>query len=313
MLGRVAHRSRASIGARYYAATPSSSVVAPTSKSSQSSIKPSPAFLTGPRDIHVFPVSNAFENEQQSRTASTTSTATINTPSSPSPSALSDKPESQFEAFNGESVAAAEDLTKSFKGISAEPFPKEACDVLMAPIKSEDVEIKPDGLLYLPEIKYRRILNRAFGPGGWGIIPRGPHSISQRTVSREYALFCLGRFVSQSRGEQDFFGDDNLATASEGCKSNAMMRCCKDLGVASELWDPVFIREFKKQYATFVQATHVTTAAKKWVWKRKDRALDYPYKEEAASFVFGFLFAASVYPLSIEDFEDFVGEILPSW
>lgn len=23
-----------------------------------------------------------------------------------------------------------------------------------------------DGLLYLPEIKYRRILNRAFGPGG---------------------------------------------------------------------------------------------------------------------------------------------------
>ena len=142
------------------------------------------------------------------------------------------------------------------------------------------------------------------------MIPRGPHTISQRTVSREYALFCLGRFVSQARGEQDFFGDDNIATASEGCKSNALMRCCKDLGrrpslgledglycppvfsflkriatlgIASELWDPVFIRDFKKQHAAFVQATHVTSNAKKWVWKRKDRMLDYPYKEEVST------------------------------
>jgi hypothetical protein len=30
-----------------------------------------------------------------------------------------------------------------------------------------------DGVIYLPEIKYRRILNRAFGPGGWGLVPRG--------------------------------------------------------------------------------------------------------------------------------------------
>ena len=29
------------------------------------------------------------------------------------------------------------------------------------------------GMIYLPEIKYRRILNQAFGPGGWAIMPRG--------------------------------------------------------------------------------------------------------------------------------------------
>ena len=29
------------------------------------------------------------------------------------------------------------------------------------------------GLLYLPEIKYRRILNESFGPGGWALLPRG--------------------------------------------------------------------------------------------------------------------------------------------
>ena len=29
------------------------------------------------------------------------------------------------------------------------------------------------GMIYLPEILYRRILNAAFGPGGWALMPRG--------------------------------------------------------------------------------------------------------------------------------------------
>ncbi|CAO3626977.1 unnamed protein product [Cunninghamella echinulata] len=140
-------------------------------------------------------------------------------------------------------------------------------------INPNNVEIKPDGLLYLPEIKYRRILNKAFGPGGWGLAPRGEHSISTKNISREYALICHGRFVSQARGEQDFFDIAGLPTASEGCKSNALMRCCKDLGIASELWDPVFIRKFKKKYCVEVWAEHVTTKRKKKLWRKKDDVL----------------------------------------
>jgi hypothetical protein len=93
-----------------------------------------------------------------------------------------------------------------------------------------------DGIIYLPEIKYRRILNRAFGPGGWGLAPRGETNIGSKTISREYALVCLGRLVGIARGEQDYFDPSGIATATEGCKSNALMRCCKDLGIASELW-----------------------------------------------------------------------------
>lgn len=44
------------------------------------------------------------------------------------------------------------------------------------------------------------------------------------------------RLVSVARGEQLFFDPAGLPTATEGCKSNALMRCCKDLGIASELW-----------------------------------------------------------------------------
>ena len=39
-------------------------------------------------------------------------------------------------------------------------------------------------MIYLPEIKYRRILNQAFGPGGWAIMPRG------ETLNFQ-VLFCV--------------------------------------------------------------------------------------------------------------------------
>jgi hypothetical protein len=140
------------------------------------------------------------------------------------------------------------DWMKSFHGLSVEPFKPEISQILQAPINMNDVEIKPDGIIYLPEIKYRRVLNKAFGPGGWGLAPRGETSRNPKNISREYALICHGRFVSQARGEQDYFALENIPTAAEGCKSNALMRCCKDLGIASELWDPIFIRKFKAQF-----------------------------------------------------------------
>ncbi|KAF9917314.1 hypothetical protein BGZ65_012929, partial [Modicella reniformis] len=59
----------------------------------------------------------------------------------------------------------SQDWTRSFSGMATEAFEPEVAEVLMKSLDPDDIEIKPDGLLYLPEIKYRRILNRAFGPG----------------------------------------------------------------------------------------------------------------------------------------------------
>lgn len=109
-------------------------------------------------------------------------------------------------------------------------------------------------MLYLPEIKYRRALNQAFGPGGWGLAPRSETNVGPKVVSREYALVCLGRsavfvlfyesctitrarrLVAVARGQQEYFDPSGVPNATEACKSNALMRCCKDLGIASELW-----------------------------------------------------------------------------
>ena len=170
--------------------------------------------------------------------------------------------------------------------------------MLLAPTDPEEVEIKPDGILYLPEIKYRRILNKAFGPGGWGLVPRSESIVTPKTVTREYALVCNGRYtsmpyfllfrlmvangnrlVSVARGEQDYFSPDGIPTATEGCRSNALVRCCKDLGIASELWDPRWIRKFKATHTREVWVEHVVNKRKTKIWTRKDDPVGYPYKE----------------------------------
>ncbi len=170
------------------------------------------------------------------------------------------------------------DWAKSYHGLSVEPFAKEISDVLLGSLGVEDVEIKPDGILYLPEIKYRRILNKAFGPGGWGLAPRGETTVTSKLVTREYALVCHGRLVSVARGEQDYFDEGGIATATEGCKSNALMRCCKDLGIASELWDPRFIRKFRKENCVEQFVEHQSTKKRRKLWRRKDDTFEYPYK-----------------------------------
>ncbi|TFK72038.1 mitochondrial genome maintenance MGM101 [Pluteus cervinus] len=172
------------------------------------------------------------------------------------------------------------DWSKSYFGLSTQAFPKETSDILLAPVDPLDVEIKPDGLIYLPEIKYRRVLNKAFGPGGWGLAPRSETNVGPKIVSREYALVCQGRLVGIARGEQEYFEPSGIPTATEACKSNALMRCCKDLGIASELWDPRFIREFKQQHCTEIFAEHLLTKKKKKLWRRKDQSkFTYPYQE----------------------------------
>ncbi|CAE7214993.1 hypothetical protein P3342_012802 [Pyrenophora teres f. teres] len=174
------------------------------------------------------------------------------------------------------------DWTRSYHGLGSISFTPEQSDTLLAPVTQDDVEVKPDGIIYLPEIKYRRILNKAFGPGGWGLAPRGESIVTGKLITREYGLVVQGRLVSIARGEQQYFDPDGIPTATEGCKSNALMRCCKDLGIASELWDPRFIREFTSKMTKEVWVEHVSTKKKRKIVLRKDDTAKYPYKEVKA-------------------------------
>jgi hypothetical protein len=239
----------------------------------------------------------SFGSWTRARQAPLASSTPTPTPSSSSSSSATAKPGPAREpvpAVSGEPLPNAPpttapadpsdapiDWSSSYHGLGTSAFGPDVAAVLQAPIPADDIEVKPDGILYLPEIKYRRILNTAFGPGGWGLAPRGDLVVQERLVSRDYALIVHGRFVGQARGEQQYFSEDGVSTAAEGCKSNALMRCCKDLGIASELWDPRFIRRFMKTHAMQIWAEHALTKKKKQVWLRKDDELRYPFKKAA--------------------------------
>ncbi|SJX65437.1 probable MGM101-mitochondrial genome maintenance protein [Sporisorium reilianum f. sp. reilianum] len=266
-----------------------------------------PVARTGLKDLHPLPESmrEQLENADapqepytpsgnsndpavhSSRPASQPAEPDVN-PSVAAPGLVNGSSSSNGSSANGSASAGStsappsnisEEWGTSFAGLGERSFSKEAVEVLMAPVNETDVEIKPDGLIYLPEIKYRRILNQAFGPGGWGMAPRSETNVGQGIVSREWVLICQGRFVATARGEQEFFKPSGVPTASEGAKSNALMRCCKDLGVSSELWDPRFIRQFRKKHCVEVWAQD-TAGKKKKLWRRKDDPpFEYPWKE----------------------------------
>lgn len=136
---------------------------------------------------------------QQAQATSPASKATSLDPQPPeSPETIAANVPDLSGGLNDESVVLDEgdrqvDWSRSFHGLSTEAFPPEAAKALLAPIHPDEIEIKPDGIIYLPEIKYRRILNQAFGPGGWGLAPRGETIVTAKAVTREYALVVLGR------------------------------------------------------------------------------------------------------------------------
>lgn len=122
---------------------------------------------------------------------------------------------------------------------------------LYAPVDEKYVEIREDGLIYLPWIFYHKRLTEAFGLN-WALIPLSPPLIKNNFVYREYALKVQGSIMAVSVGEQEYFEDNrrmSYGDALEGAKSNALMRCCKELGISLELWDKNFINSWLKKYA----------------------------------------------------------------
>ena len=151
--------------------------------------------------------------------------------------------------------APAPQFARGFDGMAVEPFPEDTRRILAEPLNPHDVEIKPDGIVFLPGVAYRRILTRAFGAGGWAIAPRSParYMKDNNIVVYHGALFCLGRFVAEAVGEC-FYRDNNpnmsYASCVEGAKTDALGRCCKDLGIGTEMWDANWREQWKTKYAT---------------------------------------------------------------
>lgn len=174
-----------------------------------------------------------------------------------------------------------------YQGAASAAFPPEVSKILGEAITDEDHDILPTGEVYVPQVHYRRKLIKAFGHGGWALIPRMPWKIEKGIIFREFALYAGGRYVTEAIGTQAYDPADTTnsrmtyAEATESAKSDALKKMCKDLGIASECWDRRWCEAWKKKFAVLVTYEEVIkgkkTGNKKRAWRRKD-ASPLPYE-----------------------------------
>lgn len=171
-------------------------------------------------------------------------------------------------------------------GVGSKRFTPEQQQIIERPPLDEEIDILPSGEIYFGQVQYRRRLNEAFGPGGWGLIPVGEWSQDGETLIREYALVVEGRIVATGMGEADFQPNNarySKATAAESLKSIALRRAAKDIGIADDCWDRRFIARWKKDNAVRVWTVGVANnnkGKKQPMWRRKDaEPFEYPWKE----------------------------------
>jgi hypothetical protein len=142
---------------------------------------------------------------------------------------------------------------------------KEEEGILFAPVDEALVEIRPDGLIYLSWMQYVTRLRRALGIS-WGLIPQMLPRMKDGLMVRPFWFLIRGTLVTEVIGEQHISSSTmTWAEAAEGCRSNALMRACKALGITLELWDPAFIRGWKKKYAV-----HMRDTTNRIIWVKKE-------------------------------------------
>ena len=142
-------------------------------------------------------------------------------------------------------------------------------EILYAPVTEQDVEIRPDGLIYLPWMEYVTRLRNAFGIQ-WAIIPQGMPTSEGDYILWPFWLVIQGKIAGFAVGEQQYYANNPTMTygdALEGAKSNALMRLCKGIGISLELWKPSFIRNWKGKYAETYEAE--VRGTKKTLWRKK--------------------------------------------
>jgi hypothetical protein len=137
----------------------------------------------------------------------------------------------------------------------APAFPQKVQDALAVPVDPSVVEVRPyDNLLYVPWIHYQRVLLTAFGRGGYRMVPRGPVRTEGNVVTWLKALFVRVpgetkfQFIKEAKGECRVQGGMTAGNAAEGAHSDALVKCCKELGIFMELFDPSWRRAWEAKY-----------------------------------------------------------------
>lgn len=179
-----------------------------------------------------------------------------------------DKPEQ-----NPDGTLVNSPYAPDYTGLSSAPFSDEARRILAECPNHEDVEVKPDGICYMPGVWYRRQLTRAFGAGAWALKPTGPARTVGNAIEWPGALYILGRWVAEAVGGQATSDWMSHADSIQGAKTDCLSKCCgHGLAMASELWDKTWREAWLSEYTTKEwkdPPKDKPNAKGKWVFKLK--------------------------------------------
>jgi hypothetical protein len=124
-------------------------------------------------------------------------------------------------------------------------------EILYRPIDETRVEIRPDGLIFLPWTEYQTRLKDVFGLS-WMLLPVGMPKQHGDLILWTFYLAIRGKLCGCGIGEQQYRANNaqmSWGDAVEGAKSNALTRLCKSIGLFTDLWRPAFVNEWKERYA----------------------------------------------------------------
>lgn len=142
--------------------------------------------------------------------------------------------------------------SETFVGLSEHPITDATLvEILHREPQDDELDMKPDGAVFMSHVYIRRRLSAAFGIMGWGMRPLTREWVEERPDEDDdkrrvpilyqwWALYVNGSFVSHACGAQQADSDNknaNFADWVDGAKSNALLKCIKDLNVASHCWD----------------------------------------------------------------------------
>lgn len=136
--------------------------------------------------------------------------------------------------------------------------------ILQPPFAEDLVQVRWDGVVYVPWVFYWDRLLRAFSPYVPALIPLGKPYPVENTLCRDYVMVVNGLYVRDATGECIRAGGNQkltYASAVEACRSDAITKCGKSLGMGAQLFDPTW-RDY--YLATYGEEYRDDQGRKRW-------------------------------------------------
>lgn len=110
--------------------------------------------------------------------------------------------------------------------------------ILEKPVLEKELTINSKGWLFMKKEAYLQRLNEAF-PKNYSLVKSSKIKQIANTKYQLFTLYVNDCFVSEAYGECGYELNE------EQLEYSALVRTCKDLLVASELWDPKIAKSLR--------------------------------------------------------------------